>query len=199
MRKLFLTCALTITIIALVAGCQQGASLIATPTEEAIVLPTPTHEPDFRSVNWGMSREQVIEIEGEYDYDNRDRIYYNDVSVNGCRADLMYTFDNNKLYKGSYVIKGSLATYNNYIDFIEKLTEKYGKPVVDEINWAKGVDPTKVPVTKYDLAIQRDLLYCYSEWRYNRTTIEMSILYSDGATIIIIYNNRFYTPSTDGL
>lgn len=203
MRKLFLTCALTITIIALVAGCQQGASLIATPTEEAIVLPTPTHEPDFRSVNWGMSRDEVIQIEGMPNSTDKDVLFYSNIEVAGYEGDLLYSFEKDKLYNAFYTFSGSTIDYYDYIVLVNLLNQKYGKPSNDAFVWIDGKDRPGLSDAQYNEAISKGYLARKTNWTTRNALIEIEILYLDNSVFCFLsYSNPSYvkaTPNTDGL
>lgn len=122
MKKMLLL--LLLVAIIIVSGCQPIVSTVVTPTAENITQPPSTTipDPDFRSVNWGMSREQVIEVEGEPDsYGNNGGLVYDNIYVAGHKMSLIYLFNKNILYEAMYKIEGKDANYNTYCELVEQL------------------------------------------------------------------------------
>ncbi|MGE4412433.1 MAG: hypothetical protein AB7E45_01890 [Candidatus Caldatribacteriota bacterium] len=152
---------------------------------------TYAQEYDFRQVKWGMSKEDVKEIE------DRD-IVYEDVGgtqelilyadqISKFDCFVSYLFVQDKLASAGYYINEEHTNKNTYIDDYEKLKEllskKYGQPIKDNIIWKD--DLYKDNKKDWGLAISiADLVYS-SCWETPTTDIEL-ILTGDNYKIELV-------------
>ena len=98
-----------LTALLIFAACTKGNVTNDADTSTNTVSESFAENPDFRNVNWGMSKDQVISLEGtpssENTYgapgENRYRLIYN-ATVSDYSADLSYHFENDMLTRAEY-------------------------------------------------------------------------------------------------
>lgn len=93
----------------------------------------------FRNTKWGDSKDTVQRYEtAEYVGNAGDDNYLlYSTKLNSKEVNLIYTFQNDKLVQGAYMLSNDEETYYKiqyYDDIKEILTKKYGKPSRDKIN-----------------------------------------------------------------
>jgi hypothetical protein len=146
------------------AGCT-----ISPPPEENIdviqglVTTSGSDKYDFRETNWGMSKEQVKEIENSILFIGEDSfqdsiigcdgsLHYNG-EVNGLKCDIYYYFIENRLVSATYKKVDSIVRFkakfiSNYKSLKSYLRKKYGKPYDDGIEMIKNE-----PIAPYAMVI----------------------------------------------
>ena len=91
-------------------------------------------EPDFRNVNWGMSKGEVVSIEGTPDTENpltesHYRLVYN-VIVADYETELVYYFENDALVRAEYRFdcndKTDLQLNTMYYKVLDEYVSEYG-------------------------------------------------------------------------
>lgn len=132
---------------------------------------------DFRNTNWGMSKEEVVEIEtAEYAGEDGDLLFYTD-DVAGLDTILFYEYLDNKLVSGGYVFDENYINQNNHIDDYKKVKEllakKYGEPVIDRQRWLN--DLYKGDTQNYGTALSVGHLAYMSKWEAESTDITMML------------------------
>jgi len=132
-----------------------------------------TEEYDFRKTTWGMTKEEVKQIEGEPPYETENELGYLD-TVAGMKCVVFYTFENGKLTKGAYRFLVKHSNRNLYIDDYEiikgLLTKKYGKPKYDRKIW-KGGEYYKDEPDEWGFAISAGYLQLLAGWETEDTRI----------------------------
>ncbi len=138
-----------------VAGAARASSITTqppvkpekqTPSTPKPASPTPEPakekitDPDFREIKWGMTRDELLEIEGEPDGENESIIAYYDMEAAGLSAALCYNLNDDGLIYGSmYSIDETHTNMTDYVDdyytILAALIKKYGEPLEDEIIW----------------------------------------------------------------
>jgi hypothetical protein len=107
-------------------------------------------KPNFREASWGMSKEEVIKIEGEEPIDKVDDPAGLDVigyegKAGNLECFFIYAFAEDKLVQGKYMFKPEHSNKNLFIVDFENvkssLTEKYGKPINDLTVWNNENSP----------------------------------------------------------
>ena len=92
----------------------------------------------FRETRWGMSKEEVIAIEGPPAHEAEDSLTY-ETTLAGLKAGIVYTFVDGLLAQGGYVFMESHYENNDYIYDYSKinayLSIKYGKPSEEGHIW----------------------------------------------------------------
>ena len=98
----------------------------------------------FRYANWGDSVETIEKKETNVAdlKDNRGLLYKN-VKLLTHNANAVYFFNNNGFKSGMYSIENTHTNENLYIDDFNSinkvLTQKYGEPTVNTVNWIRDV------------------------------------------------------------
>ena len=135
---------------------------------------------DFRKAKWGMSMAQVKASES-LSIKNKDKdkdvLIYKTKILNNNVA-LVYSFINDKLVSGHYVVEEKHSNKNDYIadykDFKKILTKKYGKPKMDRTMWKD--DLYKSDVSSWGMAVSIGHLVYGSSWETDETKINDTLL-----------------------
>ncbi len=153
--------------------------------------------PDFRTVKWGMTKDEVIACEGSPDKENfigekggsSYRIGYNNISVVDYATDLYYYFEDDKLYSAEYEFtcngKTDLQIHNMYITIRDEYIGKYGNPI-DSTAVISNLDYyDKIGTHIFDSDFNFGGVASYSnEWSgANNAQIRMNLSYLDEDTI----------------
>lgn len=154
---------------------------------------------DFRQTNWGMSKEEVVEIEGK-DFEEQNIGIQNllgyEASLLNMESALVFSFIENKLFAAGYVIGETHTNENNYIDDYNKiksaLTEKYGKPSSDNINWKN--DLYKNDQQDWGFAISLGHLEYIASWETETTDINLTLTGNnhDITLRVMYFSKEFY-------
>jgi hypothetical protein len=175
---------------------EAGCYILSAP--EGIIMPTQDQIPngqenkqeissgsenyDFRKTNWGMSKEEVKATEDKNPFSEDDTsIFYKNVEIIGRNFFCYYEFIQDKLYSSSYsigTILGEVHTNkNDYIDdyenFKELLTKKYGKPKKDVVTWKN--DLFKNNKQEWGTAISIGHLSYVTLWETSTTEIGLAL------------------------
>ena len=159
---------------------------------------------DFRNTRWGMKKDKVLSTEKnkplEAPPDNQYFVAYYTGEVAGFKAYYKYSFLDDVLVKGGYLLKEKHTNKNEYIeDYIklkEVLTRKYGSPIRDDIQWYN--DLYKNRLQDYGLAASIGHLAFQSDWETDRTLIRLT-LKGDNFNINmgIIYTSKIHKELID--
>lgn len=130
----------------------------------------------FRNTRWGMSEEQVINIEGKPNHrENSKGLEFIQYPQRVLDMDCLigYVFVENKLAKARYSFLGKRGDNNHYIEEYDKIKEIliriYGKP---ENEWDVWRDPKfKNDQSSWELAVCQGHLELNSKWRDTETEI----------------------------
>jgi len=130
----------------------------------------------FRNTRWGMSKEQVLKIEGRPDHlensEGLDIIQYPQKILNmDCLVG--YVFAENRLAKAKYSFLGKQGDKNQYIleyqNIKDILIRKYGRPLSSKALWH---DPLyKDDDSNWGLAVSQGHLELNSRWKDSETEI----------------------------
>lgn len=127
---------------------------------------------DFRNVNWGMSQDEVREMEGVPDYKASNLLVY-DVSLFGIDMGLWYHFYDDKLARASYMSRERyIGNFNkhlsNYNTLLSNLKDKYGNP-----NKQNKIYQNEVYKNQGDeLNLQLGYLTMFSSWEGEKVSID---------------------------
>ena len=144
-------------------------------------------EPDFRNVQWGMNKTDVInaEVSTKIVFDSDQNLEIED-TIEGNKFFISYKFDNKKLVMATYSLSdgppfGEKAEkeFNKVFDMLKK---EYGEPFVNERVW-ENRDGLYATTGKTSYPAEGVVGYCV--WVFKRTQIELFFM----PTI------RVYTPS----
>ena len=147
---------------------------------------------DFGSARWGMTKTQVSSLErSSLISDSGNSLKYNG-RYNGASAKLDYVFSGNKLLKGTYLISGSLANEQAYIDSYEKLkehlTSRYGKPQIDQELWINSL--YKENPDRHGFAVYIGHLSYQARWITARSDIILELKSNDYNMLLEAKYNR---------
>ena len=137
-------------------------------------------DPDFRKINWGMTKDQVKKIEtAKFEQEDKGNLFYS-TEVAGFKTALIYIFTGNKLTRAGYIFTQEHSNYNLFIDDFKKidtlLIKKYGTPAQQELNWKN--DLYKDSPQDWGTAVAIGQLAFYTDWQGENTYIEHD-LYGD--------------------
>jgi len=156
-------------------------------TEETVVAKNASRPPistvGFRETLWGMTRDQVREVEasefikeekGAGDLKGLEVLYYKS-NVGSLDARIIYYFAENLLTRARYLIMEEHTNKNLYIDDFKsiksQITQKYGTQSRDDEIWSN--DLYKDDQSEYGTAISVGHLMYVAEWYPPETTIQM--------------------------
>ena len=148
---------------------------------------------DFGSARWGMTKEQVVASEKSKLTRHEDNKLKYSGRYNGTGAELDYIFSGNKLKSGRYILYGSSADEQVYIDDYNRvkslLTNRYGKPQIDQELWANST--YKDNPDRHGFAVYIGHLSYKSTWITARSIIVLE-LKSNNYNIVLqaVYNRR---------
>jgi hypothetical protein len=152
---------------------------------------------DFRTIDWGMTRDQIKSTETiQPDFEN-DKILAYKVKIAGFSAILVFNFISDKCINGRYLIQEKHSNNNLYIEDYNKLkvllNKIYGEPQNDEVIWKD--DLYKDKPDDYGMAICAGQLIYYSIWENEETEITME-LSGDNYEVnhfVIFYDSKKFT------
>jgi hypothetical protein len=126
----------------------------------------PTH--DFRNVDWGMTRQQVLAAElnspvSAETVDGQVIVRFDATADSDLSGQLVYTFENDRLIRARHVATARHNELNDYVaDFASTerlLGEKYGKTSSDRAVWLSDLyQQERLPYLEQDRAHASDIL-----------------------------------------
>lgn len=143
----------------------------------ALFFCTMLHSLDFRDYNWGDSKEEVLKTEQREPLLNQKEFLVYEGVVAKFPATIIYTFLEDELVRGMYVLQTEYEKNNDYImDFFylqKLLTQLYGKPMEE-------LDITKSMVEKdrrgrYGKEIAQGERILQNKWKLERTLIILTL------------------------
>ena len=139
-----------------------------------------TSSTDFRSFAWGASFNDVQTNE-KSDFlikDKNDMLQYKD-KLAGYDCDVVYSFnENDKLISGNYIFTKRYTNpqiyLQDYSTFKKLLTQKYGKPNSDKLNWSNNASSSEKH--NYGLAIVDGSLTLTTVWTTERSIVQIVLI-----------------------
>ncbi len=140
----------------------------------------PIIETHFRSARWGMSKQQILRLEGHPDQqantNGLDIVQYLQKILNmDCL--IGYVFAENKLVKAKYSFLAKHEDKNQYIQDYSKirdiLVEIYGKPLTDSALWQNN--RYKEEPSNWGQALSQGHLMFDSTWQDSDTEIHLQL------------------------
>jgi hypothetical protein len=99
---------------------------------------------NFRNVNWNMTLEEVINNEdAKLAEKTNDYLAYDNIYMFNTEFALMYLFKDNKLMASKYIAEVNPITGDAeklFENFKHTLSQKYGEPIFDQVNWSGMVE-----------------------------------------------------------
>lgn len=153
----------------------------------------------FRGTVWGMTKDEVIEIEGKKPDSTVDKhIFFKNLKVNDLAVDALYMFDKNgKLFNASYTfLHDDGVTYvkrmMDYDKVKNTLQETYGVPTESVEEWVdeNDLDRDDSDKYKYAKAVGDGRLNPSEIWEQNGTRITLKANKSlKGISITVVYSD----------
>ena len=141
------------------------------------MLSLPLHAQDFRAITWGMSVDQVKQIEEGDVLDENENMFVYAVEIAGLDAFLFYKHVDNRVVGGGYSFRGKYDDKNayiaNYEDLKNLLIDEYGGPVSDEVLWKN--DFYKDDLDNHGNAVGKGYLVYWADWNAGDTRIELAL------------------------
>lgn len=165
----------------------------------------------FRNAQWGMSKKDVLKTEKSNPVDKRvDYITYEGSIIN-LKSTIIFSFIDNKLVTGTYLIEDVYISNDLYLDDYYKLktllTEKYGFPIHSDVVWLN--ESFKGDKAYLNMAIGMGHVKYVSLWQIDKTNIMLTLSGNQmKATLSIYYasrefqakiNEQVHNQSMDGL
>ena len=141
------------------------------------VLCVPLRAQDFRDVTWGMTVNEVKQIEPGKVLDENENMFVYAVELAGKDALLFYKHHNGRVVGGGYSFQARHADKNAYIsdyeDLKNQLIIEYGGPTSDEVIWKN--DRYRDDLDNYGAAVGKGYLVYWSDWEAGNTRIELAL------------------------
>ncbi len=179
-----------------------------TTSSDLIPVYRASKNPDFRSVRWGMTEDEVKSLEGnnpqysgKVSGSNAWYIGY-DTTLMENDVILAYYFGANGLYEAQYIWTETHSNANLYIsdynDVKTQLTKKYGRPLHDKENWDTTSHKSSYSEQKGE-ALSYGYLTYLTRYSTRRTNISMHMDADNYDVSFIIYyeSNTISAPSVD--
>jgi hypothetical protein len=101
---------------------------------------TKSESRNFRNVNWNMTLDDVINNEdAKLAEKTNDYLAYDNINMFNTEFALMYLFKDNKLMASKYIAEVNPITGDAerlFENFKHTLSQKYGEPIFDQVNWS---------------------------------------------------------------
>lgn len=181
---------------------------ISTEAEEVVsetsVAASETGVYDFKKVNWGQTREDVIAQEGEPEYENElsgyDNSFYIAYTRTLCNLDalLAYYFCDGVLYQTRYILQEDHSNETLFIEDYEviknSLAKKFGEPFLDYEDWDNDAHEEYYQDSKGDALCYGYLSYVtFFENDRTEVVLEMSADNYDVKTMVT-FNSKDIVP-----
>lgn len=188
MKKLLKLILTTMLAVAILVGCGSEKKVSKTgayPEKNQTVAPEPVvksdgsfdtgevvatikptlspEEADFRSLKWGMTKDEVTEVEGTGYSKPKDYIlYYTRVREEGYPADAEYVFVDGKLAQGEFFIfdnkESKTIEFKDYEALVSDLKARFGEPLTDEKTFLNAEDSDKKESEYIDLVMKNEMI-----------------------------------------
>lgn len=137
-------------------------------------------EADFRSLKWGMTRDEVINAEGTgFREPSENIMYYTRVREEEFPADAEYTFVDEKLAQGIFYItddkEDNPIEIEDYVELVESLHARFGEPQISEYHFYDESVATDDQSKHTDLILQNKLHY-RTAWLLDDTELRVVLL-----------------------
>lgn len=153
----------------------DGTWEYAQESSQAIILGT---ELGFRKTAWGMTKDQVKQIEGRDDAEENTNLLIYNGQIAGLSCLIAYIFVQNQLVRGKYIINAEHSNDNSYLadyrNLKEMLIKKYGSPKKDDTIWLDDHLYCDTP-QEWGMAVSIGHLYFYAEWSTKDTDINLML------------------------
>lgn len=145
-------------------------------------------EADFRSLKWGMTRDEVAYAEGNsYREIDANTIYYTRVREEGFPADAEYKFTDSGLVQGVFYIKNNkddkAVTVDDYNELVSSLKERFKEPEMSDEVYTNQEDKTDDKAKQLKL-IESGELQLRTKWTIDDTELRVVMFPKDDTACI---------------
>ena len=145
-------------------------------------------EADFRSLKWGMTKDEVQTYEGTgYREPDDNTMYYTRVREEGFPADAEYTFVEGKLVQGIFYITENKSdnpvSVEDFMDLVNSLKVRFGDPNIADLVYVKESDKTEDPLKQLEL-VKQGLLQFRTGWMLEDTELRVVMFPRNGTACI---------------
>lgn len=145
-------------------------------------------EADFRSLKWGMTKDEVQTYEGTgYREPNENTMYYTRVREEGFPADAEYTFVEGKLVQGIFYITENKSDnpilVEDFMNLVNSLKARFGDPKVADLVYVNESDKTEDALKQLEL-VEQGLLQFRTGWMLEDTELRVVMFPRNGKACI---------------
>lgn len=145
-------------------------------------------EADFRSLKWGMTKDEVTYAEGSgYRELDENRLYYTRVREEGFPADAEYTFNEGKLVQGMFFITENKEDkeigVDDFVELVESLRARFGEPKIADLIYKNEEDRTDDEARQVGL-VKQGLLQFRTGWMLEGTELRVVMFPRNGEACI---------------
>lgn len=145
-------------------------------------------ESDFRSLKWGMTKDEVQTYEGTgYREPDENTMYYTRVREEGFPADAEYTFTDGKLVQGIFYITENKSdnpiSVDDYMELVNSLRARFGEPSIADLVYTNKSDTTEDAAQQLEL-VKQGLLQFRTGWLLEDTELRV-VMFPKGGTACI--------------
>lgn len=148
-------------------------------------------EPHFRNARWGMSREEILKLEGWPGHEEKSgglTTFIYPQKIMGMDCLIGYVFAENRLVKARYSFLTGHTDKNLYFEdyriIKDELTHKYGKPMTERSLWRNGQD--KKDRSRWGQALGLGHLEYVSRWKNSETEIFLRLFGRDNTVRLVL-------------
>ncbi|TNE68432.1 hypothetical protein EP331_15860 [bacterium] len=144
----------------------------------------------FRYSKWGMSKNEVKQIELSEIFLETDNLIVYQTELAGYKVAMSYQFEDNKLVKASYKIAEPYSQKDMikaYVFFKNLLDKKYGKAEKSE-NASQVINLTSTSISLYELDTVLENLHVENQWNSEENKVQMALKSdTDKSELTILY------------
>lgn len=139
-------------------------------------------EANFRSLKWGMTKDEVQYYEGTgFREPDENKMYYTRVREEEFPADAEYTFVDGKLAQGMFFITQNKAdkpvTVKDFYELVGSFQKRFGEPKIADLVYVNEEDKTDDEKEQLEL-VKQGLLQFRTGWMLEDTELRV-VLYSN--------------------
>lgn len=145
-------------------------------------------EADFRSLKWGMTKDEVQYYEGTgYRETDENTMYYTRVREEDFPADAEYKFVDGKLAQGIFYIthnkSNNAIAVEDFMELVESLKTRFGDPKIADLVYVDEADKTEDTKVQLEL-VKQGLLQFRTGWMLEDTELRVVMFPRNGEACI---------------
>lgn len=145
-------------------------------------------EADFRSLKWGMTKDEVQYYEGTgYRETDENTMYYTRVREEDFPADAEYKFLDGKLVQGIFYIthnkSDNAIAVEDFVELVNSLKARFGDPKIADLVYVNESDKTEDTKEQLEL-VKQGLLQFRTGWMLDDTELRVVMFPKSGEACI---------------